>query len=122
MIRKNIHSNNGQTFQEKSRPFLLKPAGKEYLWGGTRLKDDFGKEIPLEVLAETWECSVHPDGLSMVVSGQHAGKSLQEVLRECPRKGLILRQEQILGMEQFLKMKTAQKTRIIPEETVNSRF
>ena len=31
-------------------PFLLKPAGKDYLWGGTRLNDDFSKEIDLDPL------------------------------------------------------------------------
>ena len=43
-------------------PFLLKPAGKDYLWGGQRLRADFGKESVLNPLAETWECSTHPDG------------------------------------------------------------
>ena len=46
------------------KPFLLKPAVKDYLWGGQRLKEDFGKETDLELLAETWECSTHPDGSS----------------------------------------------------------
>lgn len=47
-------------------PFLLEPAGKDYLWGGSRLNDDFGKKIALSPLAETWECSTHPDGESRV--------------------------------------------------------
>lgn len=34
-------------------PFLLKPAGKDYLWGGSRLNDDFAKDIDLSPLAET---------------------------------------------------------------------
>ena len=46
----------------KNEPFLLKPAGIEKLWGGSRLNDDFSKNIDSEKLAETWECSVHPDG------------------------------------------------------------
>lgn len=66
------------------RPFLLSPAGKDYLWGGTRLNDDFSKEIPMEPLAETWECSTHPDGPSMVASGEHRGRLLIEVLQEYP--------------------------------------
>lgn len=66
------------------RPFLLKPVGKDYLWGGSRLKDDFSKETDLTPLAETWECSTHPDGPSLVSSGEHAGKLLPDVLREHP--------------------------------------
>ena len=65
-------------------PFLLKPAGKDYLWGGTRLNDDFSKEIDLDPLAETWECSTHPDGPSIVASGAFAGRLLPEVLKEHP--------------------------------------
>ena len=61
-------------------PFLLQPAYKDYLWGGSRLNDDFGKNINCYPLAETWECSTHPDGQSFVASGSFDGKSLSEVL------------------------------------------
>lgn len=62
----------------------LKPEGKDYLWGGTRLREEYGKDIPLTPLAETWECSVHPDGLSVVVNGINAGRTLADVLAEHP--------------------------------------
>ncbi len=65
-------------------PFLLAPAGKDYLWGGTRLRDDFRKDLLMEPLAETWECSTHPDGLSVAASGVHAGRTLKEVLELHP--------------------------------------
>lgn len=68
----------------KTKPFLLCPAGKDYLWGGSRLKDDFAKSIDMEPLAETWECSTHPDGPSVVASGDFAGKSLRDVLKLFP--------------------------------------
>lgn len=80
MIRKNTSSKTDGI----TRPFLLKPAGKDYLWGGHRLKDDFSKEIDMEPLAETWECSTHPDGPSVVASGAHKGMLLTEVLKEHP--------------------------------------
>lgn len=68
----------------KNKPFLLKPSGKDYLWGGSRLNDDFSKEIDISPLAETWECSIHPDGPCWAASGIHAGKTLSEVLKEHP--------------------------------------
>lgn len=68
----------------KTKPFLLTPAGKDYLWGGNRLKTEFNKEIDLVPLAETWECSTHPDGPSVIVTGEHAGKTLAELLKEHP--------------------------------------
>lgn len=60
------------------------PVGKDYLWGGDRLNTDFHKNIPLSPLAETWECSTHPDGSSTVTGGEHDGQSLRRVLAEHP--------------------------------------
>lgn len=62
----------------------LIPSGKDYLWGGTRLKDEYGKKIDMTPLAESWECSVHPDGPSFVANGRYKGKTLKEVLDEHP--------------------------------------
>lgn len=77
LTEKNLHGVLNQ-------PFLLKPAGKDYLWGGRRLKDDFAKKMEIDPLAETWECSTHPSGISMVASGIFAGESLADVLKEYP--------------------------------------
>lgn len=64
----------------RTKPFLLKPASKDYLWGGNRLNDDFGKNIKSSPLAETWECSTHPDGESIVASGDNTGLPLSKLL------------------------------------------
>ena len=66
------------------KPFLLRPVGKDYLWGGNRLNDDFSKGINMEPLAETWECSTHPDGTNIVASGECVGMLLTEVLKSNP--------------------------------------
>lgn len=66
------------------KPFLLKPAGKDYLWGGTRLRSEYGKEHLMEPLAETWECSTHPDGLSVAAGGYFDGRTLKEILESHP--------------------------------------
>ena len=75
MTNRSIHLNS---------PFLLKPCGKNYLWGGSRLNDDFAKGIDLFPLAETWECSTHPDGPSIVSGGEHDGHTLTDVLHYHP--------------------------------------
>ncbi|MCM1044041.1 MAG: class I mannose-6-phosphate isomerase [Candidatus Gastranaerophilales bacterium] len=67
-----------------NEPFLLEPAGKDYLWGGERLKTEFGKKLHMRPLAETWECSTHPDGPSIVSGGLHDQKTLTKVLQEHP--------------------------------------
>lgn len=67
-----------------NKPLLMRPTGKDYLWGGQRLNTDFGKNIDLSPLAETWECSTHPDGPSFVVGGKFDGRSLADVIKEFP--------------------------------------
>ncbi|MFI3326547.1 MAG: type I phosphomannose isomerase catalytic subunit [Clostridia bacterium] len=76
MIRKSMISN--------INPFLLKACGKDYIWGGDRLNEDFGKNIDLSPLAETWECSTHPDGESLVASGKFKGETLTHVIKMHP--------------------------------------
>ena len=67
-----------------NKPFLLKPSAKDYLWGGSRLNDEFAKGIDLSPLAETWECSTHPDGPSTVAGGAFDGMGLDVVLKKHP--------------------------------------
>lgn len=62
----------------------LIPIGKDYLWGGTRLREAYGKKIDLTPLAETWECSVHPDGLSIIANGEFKGQTLASVIASHP--------------------------------------
>lgn len=62
----------------------LIPTGKDYLWGGIRLRKEYGKKIDLTPLAETWECSVHPDGPSYIANGIYKGEALVQVLQKHP--------------------------------------
>lgn len=48
-------------------PKKLIPAFKDYLWGGEKLRTEFKKQSDLAILAESWEFSVHPDGLAKVI-------------------------------------------------------
>ena len=59
-------------------PLRLRPCYKEYLWGGERLKKEYGKTNAPEVTAESWELAAHPDGMSAVVGGALDGKTLPE--------------------------------------------
>ena len=61
-------------------PLKLIAPIKDYLWGGTRLKTDFGFKTDKEIAAEAWLLSCHKDGSSVVENGEMAGKTLPEVL------------------------------------------
>ena len=67
-----------------NKPLLLRPSGKDYLWGGQRLNTEFEKGIEMSPLAETWECSTHPDGPCFVAEGEFAGQTLGQVLSGNP--------------------------------------
>ena len=41
---------------------LLEPVFKQMIWGGSRLKDDFGYDIPGDNTGECWAISAHPHG------------------------------------------------------------
>ena len=63
-----------------NRPFIMIPTAKDYLWGGSRLNDDFNMGINVEPFAEAWVCSTHPDGPSFLLSGE----TLRDIITEHP--------------------------------------
>ena len=68
--------------------FKLKPAFKDYLWGGTRLRDEYGKDCDYDKVAESWELSCHKDGASVVAEGEFAGLTLEQYIEKAGRKVL----------------------------------
>ena len=48
----------------------LTPAFKDYIWGGNKLKEKYGKTTDLTSCAESWELSMHKDGLSTLSDGK----------------------------------------------------
>ncbi len=61
-------------------PLLLKPAVKDYLWGGQKLKTLYHVQTDLDIAAEAWVLSCHPNGHSTVQNGPLAGETLAEAL------------------------------------------
>ncbi|MBR5139769.1 MAG: ROK family protein, partial [Clostridia bacterium] len=47
----------------------LFPAFKDYIWGGTKLKDKYSKKTELTPCAESWELSFHKDGVTKTSDG-----------------------------------------------------
>ena len=62
-------------------PIKLHPCYKEYLWGGKRLKTEYGKADAPEVTAESWELASHPDGECVAEDGPLAGMSMRDLGR-----------------------------------------
>lgn len=65
-------------------PFRLKPVYKYYLWGGTKLIDEWGKNLESDTLAESWELAAHKDGDNIVLDGELKGMTLTEAVKMFP--------------------------------------
>ena len=58
----------------------LKPACKNYIWGGHRLVEEYGINYDEKILAEAWVLSCNSEGLSTIIDGEYAGKTLQDYI------------------------------------------
>ena len=47
----------------------LKPSCKDYLWGGEKLRTEYGIQSEMHPLSEAWMLSCHPDGPSYLPDG-----------------------------------------------------
>lgn len=60
----------------------LKPATKDYLWGGNLLREKYNKESNCDVIAESWELSAHCDGVSTIMNGKYKNKGFDQYLKD----------------------------------------
>lgn len=67
----------------------LQPVLKDYLWGGERLKKDFGFESDLEKVAEGWMLSCHKDGRNTIVGGKYDGQTLDDVIEKIGKEKIV---------------------------------
>ena len=63
-------------------PLKLAPVFKEIVWGGNRLKNDYGFKSELNNIAEAWMLCARNDGDNIIANGEFAGKSFIEYLKE----------------------------------------
>lgn len=66
------------------KPILLKPSTKSYVWGGDKLKKEWGKQSPADNIAESWELSCNKEGESVIVGGEYDGLALSDYIARNP--------------------------------------
>jgi len=54
----------------------IEPVMKQMVWGGSRLRDEFGYQIPGDDTGECWAVSAHPNGDCLIRGGEFNGQSL----------------------------------------------
>ncbi len=71
-------------------PLRFEPLYKRYLWGGRRLQEVLGKDLPPgDDYAESWEIADHASGQSVVAAGPLKGTTLHELV--------VTRGQELLG-------------------------
>jgi len=64
-------------------PYKFRPIFKHRLWGGQRLREVFGKDLPPDdTIGESWELADLPRDKSVIVNGPLAGSTLAEALEQ----------------------------------------
>lgn len=64
-------------------PLKLQTPLKDYIWGGTRLKDEYNKQTDLPIVAESWELACHQDGMNTIENGCCQGMTLADYIKKC---------------------------------------
>ena len=62
-----------------AEPLFLQAVMQEKIWGGTRLRDEFGYQLPSDKIGECWAISAHPNGVSKIKNGRFKGWGLDEL-------------------------------------------
>src|SRR5699024_4102108 len=60
-------------------PLFLKGVLQEKIWGGTKLRENYGYDIPSDKTGELWAISAHPNGVTTVLNGEYKGQSLDKL-------------------------------------------
>lgn len=63
---------------------FLKPQFKEKIWGGNKLKEQFGYEFSEENMGEVWGISAHPQGITVIDGGEFDGERLNVLWEKHP--------------------------------------
>lgn len=61
---------------------LLKPYFAHTIWGGTKLREEFGYDEKGDDIGECWGISAHPTGESVASSGEFIGLKLSELWKD----------------------------------------
>jgi len=68
-------------------PLKFEPIYKQRIWGGRKLQEVFGKDIPQgEKIGESWELADLPDDKSVIANGEFAGQTLNSLIAKYPKE------------------------------------
>ena len=63
-------------------PIKFKPIYKEMVWGGARLSQLFGRELPSNKIGESWDISCRPQEMGIIENGPHASQTFESYIEK----------------------------------------
>lgn len=61
---------------------LMTPVPKQIIWGGDRLKSEYGKTADFDKIAESWELSCRDNAMCLIANGDYSGMTLGEYIAD----------------------------------------
>lgn len=98
----------------------LQAAYKDYLWGGIKLREEYGKVADLERIAESWELSNHEAGESIVLNGPYEAQTFGTYLKAISKEDLGTHCEAFENFPiliKFIDAKSALSIQVHPDDT-----
>lgn len=109
-------------------PLKFTPILKERIWGGNKLKELLGKEIPADMprCGESWEISGVEGSISVVSNGNLAGLSLNELIKTYTHELVGHKQHQKFGNEfplliKFIDARELLSVQVHPNDALAAR-
>lgn len=89
--------------ERKMEILKLKPAFKDYLWGGKILKQEYSVDN-MDKVAEAWVLSAHKDGQSQVANGKYSGLTFSEAIEKMGKAALGKKAQKFEDFPQLIKL------------------
>jgi mannose-6-phosphate isomerase len=71
----------------KAYPLKFRPIYKQRIWGGQKLREVFGKDVPPgDKIGESWELADLPADKSIIANGELAGQTLRSAIEQYPKE------------------------------------
>ena len=104
-------------------PLKFKPIFKQRIWGGQKLREYFGKDIPAgEKIGESWELTDLPQDKSIISNGPVAGMNINRAIAANPKE--IMGDKDFEGnfplLIKFLDAEDVLSVQVHPDDAIDS--
>ncbi len=104
---------------------FLEPIFKERIWGGAKLRTDFGFAIPSDTTGECWVISAHKNGATNIKNGKFRGVSLKDLWmnhQELFGQNSCAKSREFPLMVKILDAKADLSVQVHPDDTYAAKY